>query len=674
MIQDTKLNIIRWLDSLKNYREFKPQKPPKFSKNIYSLFFLLFKYLIFKDICVSSFHALIHKYNINLYYNIIECRFYYLFYLIIIRNKLYDFKIFFDKSVPDYFSRNFIKSYKYIFFFNRYIFIYVYLLKYLNFFLIAYSKYNYHLNRNIYHNLFFFKEFKLKVDYNSFFFYRKYIYFFHLAKYNEYLSNHKMLWKYPKLKYLLHIFFCTLKKSERKFRKNTLLHFFYIYKLNQYKSIFLDKHNLNLKYSRFNTNNNIILIRSLNLNFLSIYKLDNPFFYLKSCNLNLLKLLDLISNNFYYKLINISFILLSIYIAHASYKVYHFYIARYKQIRRLKCRHIIASHWKFNLLKFKFLPQIFKIFYKILIQDTCRQPNIINYGFLSYYFLENNNYVKIFVRKNILLYRITNILIIEYISLLFDHWHRDLNREAHKFKGFDQPDILKMWQINITKTLRKKIDKSIAPIYSNINNPNSNSIHSFDNNTLPYDPFQINYIFLYLWKLIFRWSILIFIDILNITRNTNGFLKIFSNYKYSFEFISWEILNSNNNTYIFNKYFLKFNYLLKYIKIENIITIFLSKYTNSILEYIINYPKDYFINISFIYYFLRDYYFLILSKKNKLNNIKSILLNKKSIINNFNLFYYRFFYWQLQSFLGLQRFWLFYHKHQTYYIEYYFYF
>lgn len=670
---DTKLNIINWLVSVKNFRDFKPNKPNKLLSNNYFLFFLFFKYLILKDVCFLNFKVLIQKYNLNLYLNIIECRFYYLFFFIIIRNKLYDFITFFYQNILEYNNRNYIKSYKYIFFYNNYIYLNIYLLKYLQIFIIKFNKYNYYKCIKIYNNFFFYKEFKLKVDYNSFFLYRRYIEYFRLSKYNEYLSNNILFNKYPKLKYILHVFFSNYKKFNFTYRKSIIMNFFNIYKLKNSKFKDFDKYKLNLNNKRYNVNNNIILIRSLNLSNFLYLKLDNNFLYLKLNNNNFIKFLDITQNSLYIKIYNIFIIFISIYIAYTTYKVHHIFILRYKQIRRLKCRHIIALHWKYNKSKYYFLPYIFKIFYKFFTYNIFNIPNIINYGFLSYYFLENNTYLKNYIKKKILLYRITNIIIIEYISILFDCLHWDIDLEAHKFKSFSQPDILKMWQININKHLSKK-QKLIAPINPNIFDSKNKSIQSFISlDFLPKDHFRINNLFIFLWKFIYKWSIVLFTDILHITRNNKGFRNIFFNYKYSFEFISWEIFNSNNNNYILNKYFLKFNYILKIIKIENIITLFLSKYNNNILQYITKYTKDYFINLSFIYIFLRDLYILILSKKNKIKKIKYLILQKKFIVNKYNFYYYKFFYWQLNSFLSLQRFWLFYNKYKIYYKDYTFY-
>jgi hypothetical protein len=46
---------------------------------------------------------------------------------------------------------------------------------------------------------------------------------------------------------------------------------------------------------------------------------------------------------------------------------------------------------------------------------------------------------------------------------------------------------------------------------------------------------------------------------------------------------------------------------------------------------------------------------------------------KKLIINKYNLFYYKFFFWQLQCYLSIKRFWLYYNKYKKYYKDYDFY-
>lgn len=131
-------------------------------------------------------------------------------------------------------------------------------------------------------------------------------------------------------------------------------------------------------------------------------------------------------------------------------------------------------------------------------------------------------------------------------------------------------------------------------------------------------------------------------------------------------------MNSNNKNYISFKYFNDFNILTENIKKTNIINIFLNKYFNSIVNYFLQYNKDHWINISFCYNILKDYFIFIqdnkYNEKNKINN----LINKNFyVIDKYKKNYWNFFSWQMKNFLSLLRFKHFYFKHEyTFYMEY----
>jgi hypothetical protein len=93
-----------------------------------------------------------------------------------------------------------------------------------------------------------------------------------------------------------------------------------------------------------------------------------------------------------------------------------------------------------------------------------------------------------------------------------------------------------------------------------------------------------------------------------------------------------------------HKSLFKFNYFIKNIKIDNIIVVYLSNYIKNILEYLKKYSKEYFIDSSFLFLVIRDFFFRILSIKKKGYYIKSYMKKKKLIINKYNLFYYKFFF------------------------------
>jgi hypothetical protein len=223
---------------------------------------------------------------------------------------MYDF-IEFLYSESIIFSKELLKKKFNIFFFNNYIYLYIYLLKYIYLFLIKYDKLNFYKKFNLSYNFFFFKEFILKVDYNNFFLYRKYIEYFRIFKYNEYLSNNKIFLIYPKLKNILHISTSNTKNFDLVYRKNTLIHFF-----NIYKSI-----TTNLIYKH----KNILFFNEIS--------------YIKLQNINFIKFLDLF-NNFYNKnYFDLIYPIIAIYISYSSYKIYHSL-----NLKRLKCRHLISLH------------------------------------------------------------------------------------------------------------------------------------------------------------------------------------------------------------------------------------------------------------------------------------------------------------------------------------------
>jgi hypothetical protein len=186
MVDDTV--ITSWLTTVKNFREFKPNNLKKFSKNTYLLFFFFFKYLIFKDICIIYYKLWFSKNSYNLFINYNEHRFYFILYYILWRNKLYNFITFFiDNSIE--LKKENIRQDLDIFYSNNLIYLYTYLIRYMNNFFVKFNKYKFYKNIGLLNNFYFYKEFILKVEYTSFYLHQKYIEYFRISKYNEYLSN-----------------------------------------------------------------------------------------------------------------------------------------------------------------------------------------------------------------------------------------------------------------------------------------------------------------------------------------------------------------------------------------------------------------------------------------------------------------------------------------------------
>ncbi len=126
------------------------------------------------------------KYISELFIYSYEHRFYFILYHIMLRNRLYDF-------VEDLTANSVIsKDITYMIHSNHLIYLYTYLVRYLKNFYIRYNKNSFKNNAGLLKSIFFFKDFKLKIDSNSFAIYYKYIEYFRISKYNEYLSTFKV--------------------------------------------------------------------------------------------------------------------------------------------------------------------------------------------------------------------------------------------------------------------------------------------------------------------------------------------------------------------------------------------------------------------------------------------------------------------------------------------------
>ena len=91
------------------------------------------------------------------------------------------------------------------FFYHNFVFLFIYLVKYKFIFIKNYDKFLFFKKFSLKNKKFFFyHEFILKADCISFFLYRRYIEYFRMFRYNEYLSNDKTLFLFPKIKNILH--------------------------------------------------------------------------------------------------------------------------------------------------------------------------------------------------------------------------------------------------------------------------------------------------------------------------------------------------------------------------------------------------------------------------------------------------------------------------------------
>ncbi len=308
---------------------------------------------------------------------------------------------------------------------------------------------------------------------------------------------------------------------------------------------------------------------------------------------------------------------------------------------------------------------IFKHYIRFYTSKLFSQVNLISYSFLSYYFLSNQNFIINQIKKRILVYRITSIIVHDYISLIFDKIHWDIDVEAHEAIKPSRADVYKTWHVDAIRSSssRKDSNSRIAPISPTDEDAYEKNLTSTASpERKPINLLNLNPIFVFLWNLIVDWSVITFTDILNIIKNQVDFIDL-SNHKYSLELISWQILNSNNKKYIYQTQdFFKFKYIFKNIRINNIITNYLSKYIKNEISLFTYYPKDYFINMTFTYTFIRDIFFRIAAKKSKDINVIHLLKKKKFILSTYKLFYCRFFYWQIQDYISILKYWSFYHN------------
>lgn len=295
-------------------------------------------------------------------------------------------------------------------------------------------------------------------------------------------------------------------------------------------------------------------------------KITNIFLFQKIKNINILRFINFFDPFLYFKFIEFFKKLINIYIYYISYEVYNKYIFLSKNLRSLKCKHIKYIHFKYYGVKLKFINFFYRILYKYKLYFYFNNEIFLNYGFLCYYYLENNNYINNFIKKNILLYRILNIVLVKWSFLLFNYFHWDLNKNAHTFKNFSNPDVKKNWNFNYIKNF--KFDSLIAPLSFNYFENKQDLLlkSNLISNNISKE-YKINFLFNFFWNVFYKLSFIKYISIINKNINNISLSNLFLNYKYSLEFIFWEIINSNNKNYINYKYFLSFIYLFQILKL-----------------------------------------------------------------------------------------------------------
>jgi hypothetical protein len=707
-----KVNLIQLTNISGKIKKIDIYKSKKISINMYIYLIYIYKYILLKDYFNNNFKFLMNFFNINVYSNYIECRFYYLFFFILLKSDIFGFikyiyKFGYYKNnwssfqyIPEKYlqftkkniKEDFFKKNLPLFFYNNKIFIIILLLCKYYFWILYFSKYKYYKNIKKLNKIFFFNEFILKIENTSFFLYRKYIEYFRIVKYNEYLSNSLILFKYPKLRLFLRYSIHKI-DLDRVYRKNILIFSCLIYKLNisndntkffcynNLETYLVKFFNSNLKFdynifnksiNQYNEKNFLRLMRGYSSKIMNISKIDNEFIVSKFLNLNIFKFLNLFNSFFYFKFINIFKSLMCIYLSYISYEVYHKYILLNKKLRRLKCKHIFSLHWKYTGLKFQFINFFYKILYYYKISKKFNDNFLINYGFLSFYYLEKNFFICNYIKKNFLLYKIYNLTLVKWYNKIFDYFNNDLNVSPHKFKNFSNPDVQKVWSINYIKGF--KFRPLISPLFANFYDSKKELLVKsyYDLNLLSNNKLQINLLFICLWTIFNKLSFIKFLDIFSYNIDKFSIYNLFLSYKYSLEFIFWEILNSNNNFYMYYKQFLCFNYFLFNIQKDNILFYYLTKYFNSILNYLVRYSKDFFINLMFFFSFFCDFFFRIFYKKiNNSNKSKFYFLKNKMNKYKYSIMYNNSFFFLTNKYINFVRYNLFFNKYENkFYKEY----
>jgi hypothetical protein len=201
------------------------------NKTLFLFLFFVFKYYIFTNLYNKI------KYIPKKYFNNNNNNFFYMFYLLLKFNN----KHFFIKNI-NFFDKK-------IYIFNNFLNKKIYLFKY---------KF-YYLNQNKDIKIYFFFDFYLRIDILLFINYKYYMNYFRVCKYNEYLTIHPVLYKFPLLKrYLREYFFNRSNKVAINFSsEESIFKFFKLYLLN-YKvpdvKKLIEKVNLNilnLLFSKF---------------------------------------------------------------------------------------------------------------------------------------------------------------------------------------------------------------------------------------------------------------------------------------------------------------------------------------------------------------------------------------------------------------------------------------
>ena len=195
------------------------------NKTLFLFLFFVFKYYIFINLC-NNIKNIPKK-----YYNSNNKNFFVLFFLLLKNNNI---NIILDK-------------FKYIYFFDKKIYIFIEFLNN-NIYLKKY-KFDY-LNKNQNIKVFLYFDFYLRIDFVLFIHYKHYMNYFRISKYNEYLTIHPALYKFPLLKkYLRKLLVDRLDKVLLNFSfEESIFKNFKLYLYNSNNNKFINNIKYNLKF------------------------------------------------------------------------------------------------------------------------------------------------------------------------------------------------------------------------------------------------------------------------------------------------------------------------------------------------------------------------------------------------------------------------------------------
>lgn len=148
---------------------------------------------------------------------------------------------------------------------------------------------------------------------------------------------------YPKLKSFLIVKF---KKGvihrKKNYRQMVFSNFFRIYYIITNKKI----NNFSLNYN----------------NFFSFSYQNSKFYNNKLVDLNIFKFINIINPIVYFKLIKIFKKVFIIYVTFISHDIYHYYFLLSKNLRKVKFRHIISLHYKYENIRYKYISFVYKYY------------------------------------------------------------------------------------------------------------------------------------------------------------------------------------------------------------------------------------------------------------------------------------------------------------------------